>query len=304
MRWTRRQTERQPHQMGVTGAVCAVVIMLSTSATHAADTPPPQAAVWAAGAAAPGGVAYWQAPPLPNAVIQGGGDSTRLAAAGGAVSGHGTRRTADHDVLRADLCLHLSGRAACLGQPHGESRRAGQSHATGCGRHHQRLELRDQRCGPRHHHARARSCHPLPRRLPPAARFPGARGHADCAAWPASAATGLAHPGLGGHARAEAAGPICRSWAADPMDVSESATDAGRGGARRDGCGSGHITAPATSGRDNTTCCPSTTRRACARAAAAAANPQWQYSTATAGAGSPHLASGRRLRRRLAHLPR
>ncbi len=72
MRWTRRQTERQPHHTGVTGAVCAVVIMLSTSATHAADTPPPQAAVGAAGAAAPGGVAYWQAPPLPNAVIQGG----------------------------------------------------------------------------------------------------------------------------------------------------------------------------------------------------------------------------------------
>lgn len=71
MRWRRRQIERRLHHTPGTGAVCAAVILLST-AVHAADAPPPQSAAGLPGAAAPTGVAYWQAPPLPNAVIEGG----------------------------------------------------------------------------------------------------------------------------------------------------------------------------------------------------------------------------------------
>jgi len=47
-------------------------------------------------------------------------DPTRLATAGGAVSGRGARRHADHDVLCADLRLHVSVRTTGSGDTAGQ----------------------------------------------------------------------------------------------------------------------------------------------------------------------------------------
>ena len=67
MRWTCRKTDVRWTRAGGAIAVCAVVLAptASTAEEGAAATPPVSASPTTA-------VPYWQAPPLPTALIQGG----------------------------------------------------------------------------------------------------------------------------------------------------------------------------------------------------------------------------------------
>ena len=136
-------------------------------------------------------------PSTPDSPDPGGRDPAWLAAAGGSLPGHRTRRPTDHDVLRTHLCVYLPGWSTGLGHASGEAWLTCCQGGSDRGLSHRWLELFNEWSPARHTDASGRRSHAVSLCLPASTRCPRPHRNAAGSARAACGAGSPSCPGMG-----------------------------------------------------------------------------------------------------------